>query len=117
MFISFEGLDFSGKTTQARLLIETFRQAGRPVLFLREPGGTAISEQVREILLDRRHAEMSDVTELFLLSASRAQLVHEVIRPALRRGDVVVCDRFDDSTTAYQGYGRGVDRVAIRQIN
>jgi dTMP kinase len=117
MFITFEGLDFSGKTTQARLLIETLRNAGHTVLFLREPGGTRISERVREILLDRSNAEMADITELLLFSASRAQLVHEVIRPALGRGEVVVCDRYYDSTTAYQGYGRGGDLEAIRHIN
>jgi dTMP kinase len=117
MFITFEGLDFSGKTTQARLLIEALRADGRTVLFLREPGGTAISERVRAILLDRSHAEMADATELLLFSASRAQLVHEVIRPALARGEIVVCDRYYDSTTAYQGYGRGYDLEAVRHIN
>jgi dTMP kinase len=117
MFITFEGLDFSGKTTQAQLLIASLRRSGHSVLFLREPGGTRISERVREILLDRGHREMADATELLLFSASRAQLVHEVIRPALSRGEIVVCDRYDDSTTAYQGYGRGFDLEAIRHIN
>jgi dTMP kinase len=117
MFITFEGLDFSGKTTQARLLIDALKSAGRTVVFLREPGGTRISERVREILLDRKHEEMADAAELLLFSASRAQLVHEIIRPALDRGEVVVCDRYYDSTTAYQGYGRGLDLEAVRQIN
>jgi dTMP kinase len=117
MLITFEGLDFSGKTTQARLLMEALRSAGRTVVFLREPGGTRISERVREILLDRKHEEMADAAEMLLFSASRAQLVHEVIRPALGRGEVVICDRYYDSTTAYQGYGRGLDLESVRQIN
>ena len=117
MFITFEGLDFSGKTTQANLVIDGLRRAGRTVLFLREPGGTRISERVREILLDRRHEEMAEITELFLFSASRAQLVHEIVRPALGRGEIVVCDRYYDSTTAYQGYGRGLDLDAVHRIN
>lgn len=84
---------------------------------LREPGGTEISERIREILLDRRHREMGQTTELLLFSASRAQLVDEVIVPALLRGEIVVCDRFYDSTTAYQGYGRGLDLETVERIN
>lgn len=118
MFITFEGLDFCGKTTQATEFIERLRHnADRPVLFLREPGGTGISEKIRAILLDRNHLEMFPMAELLLFSASRAQLVQEVILPALGRGEVVVCDRFYDSTTAYQGYGRGLDLEAIARIN
>jgi dTMP kinase len=116
MFITLEGLDLSGKTTQAQLLVEPLRQS-RVVRFLREPGGTRISERLRDILLDHAHQEMCDAAELFLFSASRAQLVTEVIRPALQRGEIVVCDRFYDSTTAYQGYGRGLDLEAVKQIN
>lgn len=124
MFITFEGLDFSGKTTQAQLLVGKLgscplpgEQAVRPVLFIREPGGTKISERLREILLDKKNPELHQATELMLFSASRAQLVAEVIRPALLRGETVVCDRYYDSTTAYQGYGRGLDLEAIGHIN
>jgi dTMP kinase len=118
MFLTFEGVDSSGKTTQAAILVESLRARGEaPVHFIREPGGTAISERLREILLDRRNLELSELTELFLFSASRAQLVSQVIVPALARGETVVCDRFADSTTAYQGYGRGLDLDAVRGIN
>lgn len=116
MFLTFEGLDFSGKTTQAHKLADRLGRRQK-VVTLREPGGTKISERLREILLDRQHLELCDATELFLFSASRAQLVAEVIRPALGRGDIVICDRYYDSTTAYQGYGRGLNLEAIRQIN
>lgn len=124
MFVTFEGLDFSGKTTQACRLVDRLVQYHLeqpadwpPVMFIREPGGTAISERIRDILLDRRHLEMADLTELFLFSASRAQLVMQMIRPALSRGEIVVCDRYHDSTTAYQGYGRGLDLADVRYVN
>lgn len=117
MFITFEGLDFSGKSTQANLLVERLKKAKHVVHFLREPGGTKISERVREILLDRSHLEMTEAAELLLFSASRTQLVAEVIVPALQRGEIVVCDRYYDSTTAYQGYGRGFNLEAVRHIN
>jgi len=116
MFLTFEGLDFSGKTTQAHRLADRLGRR-RNVVTLREPGGTRISERLRELLLDKQHLELCDAAELFLFSASRAQLVTEVIRPALKRGDIVICDRYYDSTTAYQGYGRGLNLEAIRQIN
>jgi dTMP kinase len=116
MFITFEGLDFSGKSTQARLLVEKLRKH-RVVHFLREPGGTEISERIREILLDKRNLEMTNAAEILLFSASRAQLVSQVILPALARGEVVVCDRYCDSTTAYQGYGRGLNLDDVRAIN
>jgi len=116
MLLTFEGIDFCGKSTQASLLVKRL-QGTCTVRFIREPGGTRISEQLREILLDTRHKELTDVAELFLFSASRAQLVAEVIMPALERGEIVVCDRFFDSTTAYQGFGRGIDRSAIEAIN
>jgi dTMP kinase len=117
MFITFEGLDSSGKTTQAVLLVKRLEQSGRKVLFLREPGGTAISEMVRKILLDNKHTEMSMKAELFLFSAARTQLVSEVIQPALKEGKIVISDRFYDSTTAYQGYGRELSLDEIHAIN
>lgn len=117
MFITFEGLDFSGKTTQANRLIERLRAAGRTVQFIREPGGTRISERIRALLLDKTFSEMTETAELFLFSASRTQLVREIILPALQRGEIVVCDRYYDSTTVYQGYGRGLNLEAVRVIN
>jgi dTMP kinase len=117
MLITFEGLDLCGKTTQANLLVETLRRNNYLVQFIREPGGTPISEKIRDILLDRTSAAMTDLAELFLFSASRTQLVSEVILPSLHSGHIVVCDRFYDSTTAYQGYGRGLDLTAVRTIN
>ncbi len=117
MFITFEGLDFSGKSTQATILVEKLKKAHPVVHFLREPGGTKISERIRDILLDKKNLEMTDAAELLLFSAARAQLVKEVIVPALQRGEIVVCDRYYDSTTAYQGYGRGIDLDAVKSIN
>ena len=122
MFITFEGLDFSGKSTQAVKVVERLRKDavgdGTPaqVHFLREPGGTPISERIRDLLLDRANLEMTDLSELLLFSASRAQLVAQVIRPALKRGEIVVCDRYCDSTIAYQGWGRGIDLTVVRAI-
>lgn len=117
MFITFEGIDGSGKTTQAQFLSERLKEEGRDCVFLREPGGTEISEKIRAILLDRDHLEMSQLAELFLFSAARTQLVSEVIHPCLESGRIVLCDRFYDSTTAYQGYGRGLDLKAVHKIN
>lgn len=117
MFITFEGLDFSGKSTQASLLAERLREQHAIVHVIREPGGTPLSEHIRTLLLDKHHREMTEIAEMLLFSASRAQLVAQVIRPALLRGEVVVCDRYCDSTTAYQGYGRGIALDAIAAIN
>jgi len=117
MFITFEGIDYSGKTSQAKLLVSYLSNRGRDVIFLREPGGTAISEKLRDMLLDRKHLELTQKTELFLFSAARTQLVNQVIAPALKAGKAVVCDRFYDSTTAYQGYGRGLDLEDVKTVN
>ena len=117
MFITFEGIDGSGKTTQAHLLSERLKEEGRDCIFLREPGGTEISEKIRNILLDKIHLEMTQFAELFLFSAARTQLVTEVIRPCLELGKIVLCDRFFDSTTAYQGYGRGIAIRDVKSVN
>jgi dTMP kinase len=117
MFISFEGLDYSGKTTQAAILADALKRDGREVLLLREPGGTAISEKVRSILLDGEHGELTSVAELLLFSAARNQLVQQVIRPALEKKKIVICDRFVDSTTVYQGFGRGLNLEDVKAVN
>jgi dTMP kinase len=109
MFITFEGPEGSGKSTQIALLSAYLRQRGFSVLATREPGGTLIGDRARDCVHDVEHSMMAPTTELLLYSASRAQLVAEVIRPALAAGKVVLCDRFSDSTMAYQGYGRGLD--------
>jgi len=117
MFITFEGIDCCGKSTQARLLAERLEESGRSVRLLREPGNTRLSEHIREILLNKEFSEMNERTELLLFAASRAQLVDEVIFPALEAGTVIVCDRFFDSTVAYQGYGRQLPLDDIIHIN
>jgi len=109
MFITFEGLDFCGKSTQVKLLQKYFEEKDKSVKLIREPGGVKISEIIRDILLDNNNDEMFFETELLLFSASRAQLVRETILPYLRKGDIVLSDRFHDSSIAYQGYGRGID--------
>ncbi len=117
LFITFEGTEGGGKSTQIKLLAERLRAAGREVIELREPGGTPIGEEIRHLLKhsDANHA-MTPETELLLMCASRAQLVREVIRPALAVGKVVLCDRFYDSTTAYQGYGRQLDLSQVKAV-
>ncbi|HEY6953392.1 MAG TPA: dTMP kinase [Bacteroidota bacterium] len=117
MFITFEGLDYSGKSTQVRLLADTLTHENYHTLILREPGGTDIGEKIRTILLDKKNSGMTNVAELFLFSASRSQLVEDVIKPAIEGGLVVICDRFYDSLTAYQGWGKGVALEAVRVIN
>ncbi|HGY54859.1 MAG TPA: dTMP kinase [Caldithrix abyssi] len=116
-FISFEGIDYSGKTTQINLLQAFLQKKGYSVYVLREPGGTVISEKIRDILLDRNHHEMSERAEIFLYSAARVQLVSEKIIPLLKEGYFIIADRYVDSTTAYQGYGRGLDLEMVKQIN
>ena len=116
MFVTFEGPEGGGKTTQIRLLAEWLAELGCDVISTREPGGTRIGNAVRGILLDPDHVEMRSETEILLFSAARAQIVGEVIRPQLERGGVVLCDRFADSTFAYQGYGRRLNLDAMRMI-
>lgn len=106
LFVTFEGPEGSGKTTQVHLLATWLREIGYNVLTTREPGGTRIGDAVREVLLNRAHTEMRPETEILLFSAARAQIVGEIICPHLERGGVVICDRYGDSTLAYQGYGR-----------
>lgn len=112
-FITFEGAEGSGKSTQIRNAVAFLKKRGHSVVMLREPGGTRISEAIRQILLDKDLKEMARVTELLLYLAARAQIVHEKILPALKKGKVVICDRFEDSTRAYQGFGRKISLKAI----
>lgn len=116
-FITLEGIEGSGKTTNIGVLAGWLRQRGFRVLTTREPGGTRLGEEVRRILLGTEAHNLSPLTELFLIEASRAHHVEAVIRPALEEGQVVVCDRFCDATLAYQGYGRGLDLEVIKQLN
>ena len=116
-FISVEGIDGCGKTTQIRLLVERLAALGLPTLLAQEPGGTAIGRLIRSVLLDARNQGIEPMTELLLFFASRAQNLAEVIRPALDDGQVVVCDRFTDASVAYQGYGRGLGSAAVQQLS
>jgi len=116
-FITFEGSEGCGKSTQVRLLAERLAALGRRVRTLREPGGTPIGEEIRHTLKhSHNNAAMTAEAELLLMNASRAQLVREVIRPALAAGDIILCDRFYDSTTAYQGYGRQLDLEKVKAV-
>lgn len=115
-FITFEGSEGCGKSTQSKLLSEYLKEKGFDVLHLREPGGTKISEKIRGILLDPANRAMQPECEVLLYMASRAQIVSEIIRPALEKGKVVICDRFHDSTLAYQGYGLGMDINFIKKL-
>jgi dTMP kinase len=117
IFITFEGPEGAGKSTHIRLLAAYLRQKGLRVLLTREPGGTKISEAIRKILLSRKNKKMSDTCELMLYLAARAQLVEEVILPALKKGKVVISDRFMDATTCYQGYGAGINLGLIKRLN
>jgi len=116
-FITFEGIDGSGKTTQFRMLAHWLRERGKDVVETVEPGGTAIGKQIRRILLDPASADLKPRAELLLYFASRAQNVDEVIRPALDAGQTVLCDRFTDSTLVYQGCGRGLDTDVVRDLD
>ncbi len=117
LFVTFEGGEGSGKTTQLKLLANRIRASGQEVIDTHDPGGTAIGKEIRTLLLDPGSVPIAAATELLLYEASRAQLVRELIAPALARGTIVLCDRFTDSTVAYQGYGRGLDLNLIRQVN
>jgi dTMP kinase len=117
IFITFEGIDGSGKTTQLRLLADRLRQTGRDVVEAVEPGGTGIGNQIRAIVLDGRNTRLTPRAELLLYFASRAQNVAQVIRPALAAGKTVLCDRFTDSTLVYQGYGRGLGAAVVMSLH
>ena len=117
LFIVFEGIDGSGTTTQSSRLARYIRGLGHPVIYTREPGGTPLAERIRNLVLDPHVEEMDFRTELLLYAASRAQHVSELIAPALRAGKSVICDRFTDSTVAYQGYGRSLDLAMIDRVN
>jgi len=116
LFITLEGGEGAGKSTQIERVAEWFRQHGRQVVVTREPGGTRVGESIRRLLLEREHAAIGNETELLLIFAARAQHILEVIRPALAEGRVVISDRFTDATYAYQGGGRGVARAQIEQL-
>ena len=116
-FITFEGIDGSGKSTQAKLLIKKLGSSSIQTCFIREPGGTKISEEIRHVLLNKRDEDMLDRTEALLMCASRAQLTKNIIIPELESGKWVIADRYSDSTLAYQGGGRGIDLDCLIKLN
>jgi len=117
LFITFEGGEGCGKSTHSRLLFKKLAQQNIPAVLTHEPGGTALGDELRRVVKRRQDSSVSPEAELFLFAASRAQLVAEVIRPALEEGKVVICDRFTHSTLAYQGHGRGLDLTIVERIN
>lgn len=117
IFITFEGIEGCGKTTQVKLLMEYLEAKGHPVTLTREPGGTRLGEKIRAILLNFNQTPIAAWTELFLYEACRLQILEEVVRPALNEGRIVVCDRYIDSTTAYQGYGKGLELQNVAWLN
>ncbi|TET48617.1 MAG: dTMP kinase [Actinomycetota bacterium] len=117
LFITFEGLDGSGKTTQIALLADYLKRKGREVITTIEPGGTTLGDRIRQILLDKNNAGMSHKAETFLFEASRAELVSKVIAPALDSGKIIICDRFFDSTIAYQGIARGLGAEKVMELS
>ena len=116
MFVTFEGPDGSGKTTQMNLLIPALAEMGIEPVRTREPGGTDIGDQIRRVIMDMKNKSMHPRAEILLFCASRAQLVEQLIRPSLAEGKLVICDRYADSTLAYQGYGHGLDRQALTML-
>ncbi|MBP7197301.1 MAG: dTMP kinase [Anaerolineaceae bacterium] len=116
MFITLEGPEGSGKSTQIKRLAERLQALGYPVLTTREPGGTPIGDQIRQVLVRMENQELHPRTEILLFLAARAQLVEQVVKPALRDGKIILCDRYGDSTLAYQGYGHGLDLEKLRQM-
>ena len=117
IFITFEGIDGCGKSTQCELLKNFLTDSGKEFIFVREPGGTVIGERIREILLDKKNSQMTARTELLLFEAARAQITDEVIKPALEEGKIVICDRFFDSSSAYQGMARGMGMDFVSGLN
>jgi dTMP kinase len=117
IFITFEGIDGCGKSTQCELLKDHLKESGKDFIFVREPGGTVIGERIREILLDKKNTQMTARTELLLFEAARAQITDEVIKPALEEGKIVICDRFFDSSSAYQGKARGMGMDFVAGLN
>lgn len=117
LFITFEGIDGCGKSTQCELLKNYLEDNGKEFIFVREPGGTVIGERIREILLDKKNTQMNARTELLLFEAARAQITEEVIKPALSEGKIVLCDRFFDSSSAYQGMARGMGMDFVADLN
>lgn len=117
LFITTEGTDGSGKTTQIKLMESYLKDKGFEVVVTREPGGTIIGEKIRSIILDKENKDMSYITEMMLYASARAQLVFELIKPSLKEGKVVICDRFIDSSIVYQGYGRNIDIELIERVN
>lgn len=117
MFITFEGIDLCGKSTQVKLLYDYLIKNKKKAVLVREPGGTLISEKIRKILLDKKNSKMKYLTEFLLFSASRHQLTEEIIKPLLKKKYIVLCDRYYDSSTAYQGYGGKIDLEIINRVN
>ena len=117
LFITFEGIEGCGKTTQINLLKECLEEKGHSVVATREPGGTQLGDSMRSILLDSKNTHIDDKTELLLYEASRAQHIKDIIRPALAKGSIVLCDRFTDATLAYQGYAQGISKDLIESLN
>lgn len=117
LFITFEGGEGCGKSVQARILFDRLNKAGIPIVLTHEPGGTPLGDQISHWLKWNEEPDISPITELLLFNASRSQLVDTIIKPALEKGKVVICDRFADSTTVYQGYGRGIELEVVASVN